>query len=86
MHLAHRRTLRTLIIASGERLRSLFVQAMFTRTLCNWTKHVPNENNSAFVIPTIRGEFATHRNCSRIFLTCLQRNNCSSRDGEVCDG
>ena len=64
-HLAHRRALRSLIMASAERLKSPFVQANFTRTLCFWTLHVSNENNSAIVIPTIRGECATHRNCSQ---------------------
>ena len=85
-HLAHRLTLRTLIIASAKRLKSLFVQAKFTQTLCIWTRHVPNENNSAIVIPTIRGECTTHCNCSRLFHTCLQRNICSCRDGEFHDG
>ena len=64
-HLAHRRALRILIIASAQRLKSLFVQATFTQTLCFWTIHVSNENNSATVIPTIKGECATHRNCSK---------------------
>ena len=40
-HLTHRRTLRTLIITSAERLKSLFVQAKFTQTLCIWTIHAP---------------------------------------------
>ena len=71
-HLAHRRTLRTLIITSAKRLKSLFVQAKFTQTLCIWTIHVPNENNSAIVIPTIRGECTTHCNCSQLFHTCVQ--------------
>ena len=81
-HLAHRRAMRALIIASAERLKSLSVQAKFTRTLCIWTIHVPNENKSVIVIPTIKGEWATHRNCSQIIHTCLQRNICSCRDGE----
>ena len=77
-HLAHRRALRTLIIASAERLKSLFVQAKFTQTLCVWAIHVPNENNSAFVIPTIRAESATHCNCSQKHHTCKQQkiNSC----------
>ena len=54
LHLAHRRAFRTLIIASAERLKSLFVQAKFTRALCIWTIHVPKDNNRAFVMPTIR--------------------------------
>ena len=74
-HLAHRCALRTLIIASAERLKSLFVQAKFTQTLCFWTIHNPNENNSAFVIRTIRGECTTHCNCSQKCHTCKQQKN-----------
>ena len=85
-HLSHGRPLRTLITASAERLKSLFVQAKFTGTFCIWTIHVPNENNSAVVVPTIRGECAAHRNCSQWFHTCLQRNIGSCRDGEFRDG
>ena len=85
-HLDYRRALRTLIITSAERLKNLFVQAKFTRTLCIWSKHVPNENDSAFVIPTTRGECATHRNCSQFFHTCLQRKIASCRDGKTRDG
>ena len=40
-HLAHRPTLRTLIIVSDKRLKSIFVQAKFTQTLCIWAIHVP---------------------------------------------
>ena len=32
------------------------MQAKFTQTLCIWAKDVPNENNSAIVIPTVRVE------------------------------
>ena len=85
-YLAHRHALRTSIIASARRLKSLFVQAKFTQTPCIWTIHVPNENNSAIVKPTIRGECTTHCNCSQIFHTCLQRNIGSCRDGEFHDG
>ena len=53
-HLAPRPTLRSLIIASAKRLKSLFVQAKFTQTFCIWPIHVSNENNSAIIIPTIR--------------------------------
>ena len=81
-HLARRRALRTLIIASAERLMSLFVQTKVTRTLCIWTMHVPNENSSATVIPIIRGECPTHRNCSQLFHACLQRNIGFCRDVE----
>ena len=55
-HMTHRRALRKLIISSAERLKTVFVQAMFTRTLYKWTIHVPNEDNGAIFIPTIRGE------------------------------
>ena len=85
-HLAHRRALQTLIIASAERLKSLFVQAKFTRTLCIWKIHVSEEDNSAIVINTIRGECATHRNCSQLFHTCLQGEICSCGDGDFRDG
>ena len=84
-HLAHRRALRTLIVATAERLKSLFVQAKFTRTLCLWIIHVPNESNSAIVIITIRGEYTTHRNCSQLFHNCLQRNIGFCRNGEFRD-
>ena len=84
--LADRRALRTLIIASAKRLKSLFVQAKFTRKLCIYTIHIPNENNSAIVIPTIRGECAKHRNCSQIIHSCLQRNIGFCRGGEFRDG
>ena len=76
-HLAHRPTLRTLIIASAKRLKSLFVQANFTQTLCIWTIYVPNENNSTIVIRTIS---ATHRNCSEKCYTCRQQKIDSCRD------
>ena len=52
-HLTHRPTLRTLIIASAKRLKSLFVQTKFTKTLCIWTIHVSKKINSAIVIPRI---------------------------------
>ena len=51
-HLAHRRVRRILIIASAEKLKSLFVQANFPRTL--WTIQVTNEKNSAIGKHTIR--------------------------------
>ena len=84
--MAERRALRTLIVASAERLKSLFVQAKFTQTLGIGTIHVPNENISAIVITTIRGECTTHCNCSRLFHTSLQRNIGSCRNGEFRDG
>ena len=76
-HLTHRRTLRTLIIASAERLESLFVQAKFTQTLCIWTIHVPNDNNGTIVKRTIS---ATHRNCFENCYTCKQQKIYSCRD------
>ena len=45
-HLTHRPTLRTLLLASTKRLKSLSVQAKFTQTLCIWTFHVPNKNGN----------------------------------------
>ena len=79
-HLTRRRTLRALIIVSAERLKTLFVQAKFTRTLCIWTIHVPNENDSAIVIPTISGDCATKCNCSQNCHTCGQQKIDSFRD------
>ena len=76
-HLAHRGTLRALIIASAERLKSLFVQAKLTQTLCNWSIHVPNDNNDTIVIRSIS---ATHRNCSEKCYTCKQQKIDSCRD------
>ena len=85
-HLAHRLTLRTLIIASAKWLKSLFVQAKSIWTLCIWTINVPIENNCAIIVPTMKGECATQCNCSQLFHTCLQRNIGSYRDGEFHDG
>ena len=69
-----------------QEIEKSFLQAKFTQTVCIWTKHVPNENISAIVIPNIRGECTTHSNCSQLFHTCLQRNIGYSRDGEFHDG
>ena len=80
LHLAHRCALRALIIASAERLKSLLVQAKFTQTVCFWTIHVPNENNSVFFIPVIRAECTTHCNCSQNCHTCEQQKIDSCRD------
>ena len=85
-HLTHRRALRALIIASAERLKSLFEHAKFTRTLHFWTIHVRNENNRTIVLPTIKGECGTHCNSSELFHIRLQRDICSCRDGEFRDG
>ena len=78
--------MRTVIIASAEGLKRLFVQAKFTRTLCIRTIHVPNEKNNAVVIPTTRGECATHRKSPQIIHTYLQRNIGSRRAGDFHDG
>ena len=79
-HLVHRRALRTLIIASAQRLKSLFLEAKLPQTLCIWTIHVPNENISAIVIPTIGVERSTHCNCSQKCHTCNQQKIDSCRD------
>ena len=68
-HLRHVRALRTWIIASAKRLKSPFVHAKYTRTHFVRTRHAPNKLNYALVVPTIRGECATHRNCSQLVLT-----------------
>ena len=73
-HLPHRRALRTLVIACAERLKSLFVQAKCTQTLFIRTIHVSKDINNAVVKPIIRGQCTTHRECSQIFHTRLQRN------------
>ena len=78
-HLAHRHALRTLIIAFADGLKCLFVQANFTQTLCIWTIHVPDEKNSAIVIPTIRNEWVTRCNCFQNCHTCKQQKIDSCR-------
>ena len=84
--MAHRRALRTLITGSAERLKSFLCMQSLPEHFVFWTICVANEKNSAFVIPTIMGECATHRNCSQFFHTCLQRIIGSCRDGEFRDG
>ena len=84
-HLAHERALRTLLIASAERLKSLFAQAKFTRTFCFWTIHVPNGINSAIVTPTVTVVCATDRNCCQLLHLCLQPSIGSWSDGEMRD-
>ena len=86
MHLAQRRALRTLTIDSAEKFKTPVVQTMFTQTVFIRTKRLPNENICANIIPTIRVELTTHRKCSQLTRTCLQRNIRSCRDGEFCDG
>ena len=82
-HLTHRRALWALLIASAERLKSRFVQVKFTLNtsyLGIWTIHISNENNSAIVLPTIRGECTTHCSCSQKGYTCKQQKIDSCRD------
>ena len=67
-------------MASAQRLKSLFVQAKLTQTLCIWTIHVSNEYNSAIIVPTIGSECATQCNCSQKCHTCQQENIDSCRD------
>ena len=50
VHLAHRRAMRALIIASVQRFKSFFVQTKFTRTLCIWTIHVSIESKSTVLL------------------------------------
>ena len=78
-HLTHRRALRTLIIASAERLKSFFVQAKFTQTLCIRTIHISNEYNSVIIIPKIGSECATPCDCSQKCHACKQQNIDSCR-------
>ena len=73
-HLTHGFALRKLIVASAELSKSRFVHAKYIRTYCNRTIHVPNKFYNAIVIPRIRGDCTTHRSCSQLFHTCLQRN------------
>ena len=68
-----------------QEMEKSFLQAKFTQTLCIWTIHVPNEKNSAIVLPTIRGECTTLCNRYQLFHTCLRSNICSCTDGEFRD-
>ena len=65
---------------SCREVEKSFCAGKVYRTLCIWTIHVPNENNSAIVIPTIRGECATHRSFSQKRHTCEQQIIDSCRD------
>ena len=87
-YLEHRRSSRALIIASDERLKSfLCKQSSPEHFVCGqYTSPLIIDNISAIVIPTIRGECTTHRNCSQLFHSCLQRNISSCRDDEFRDG
>ena len=85
-HLKHGPALKTLMVASVERLKSLFVHAKYTQARCFRTMHVPIKFNNAFVIPRITRECTAHRNCSDLFHTCLQRNIGSCTGGKFRDG
>ena len=80
-HLTH--ALMTLIIASAARLKTVFVNEKYTRTHCSRAINVPDKFSSAIVIPTMRGECATHLNCSHLIHTCLQSIIRFSGDGEL---
>ena len=71
---------------SCREIEKSFCAGKANPNICFRTKHVRNEINVASVIPTIRGEDATHRNCSQFFHTCLQRNIGSARNSEFRDG
>ena len=75
VHVTRGSALRIYVVASTERLKSLFVNAKCTRTHCFRKRHVPNKFKTAIVLPTISCECATHLNCSQFFHTCLQFNN-----------
>ena len=38
-----------------------------------WTIHFSNRFDNDYVMPTIKGEYAAHGNCSQTYHTCLQR-------------
>ena len=85
-HLTRGLALSTLIFTSIKRMKSLFVHANYARQHYVRTLHVPNKFNNAIVIPTLMGEYATHRNCSQYFQKRLQCNIGSCRGGEIRDG
>ena len=80
--LKHCFAIKTLLVASAEWLKSLFVHAMYFRTHCIRTNPCPNKPKIAIVIATIGDECTTHRKCSQLFATHLQRNISSCRGGE----
>ena len=57
-----------------------FCAGKFTQKLCIWTIHIPNENNSAIVLPPISGECTTHCNCSEKCHSCKQQKIDSCTD------
>ena len=54
---------------------------VYPNTRCIGTKHVPNELKIAIVLSTIKGECTTHRICSQLFQTSLQRDYVFCRGG-----
>ena len=48
-------------------IENFFVFAKYIHTLCIRTRHADNNFDTTFVLPTSRGECATHRNCSHLF-------------------
>ena len=84
-HITDWRALRSVIVAAVEWLKSLFVHAKFFWTHCFRTTHVPYRFNIANVIQRIRGECTTHRNCSQLDHTHLQRNIGFCRDVQFRD-
>ena len=86
LHLTRGHVLSTSIVASAERLQSLFVHARFHKTHCNRTIHVPNKYKTSIVKPTNIVECATHLSCSQLFHTCLHRHIGSCGGGEFHDG
>ena len=80
------RALKTMIVPSAARLKSLFVHANFPKTHFVRTTNISNKFIKAIVVPSIEGLCARHRNCSQLFHTYLQRNIGSCRGGELGDG
>ena len=80
---AHGRAIRTLVIASAERFKSLFIHAKLPRTRFARTIRVPNKFNNAFFIPKLRVEIATQRIFSQLLHACVQRiiGFCGSVEG-----
>ena len=78
--------LRTLLITSIATVNSRFPHAKLLRTHFVRPLHVPNEVKNAFVIPTIRPECVTQRDCFQMFPISLQPNISSYRDGDFCGG
>ena len=78
--------LMTLIVASAETFKSLFVHAKYTRAHCIRKMHVLNKFAYAVIIPINRDESASHRKCSHLSHTCLQCNSGLCRMGDFHEG